>query len=148
MKTLLIGYGNTLRGDDAIGPVVAERIERALPAGQTDVTVMICHQLTPELAEDIAQFDRVIFIDAAENLPPGEVRCVDLTDTTASPGETSHAVDPAWLLHTARILYGHAPQAHAVMIGGADFGLVEGLTDPAKAGVEQAVARIDELLEA
>ena len=33
MKTLVIGYGNTLRGDDSVGPRVAEQLE-VLPGEQ------------------------------------------------------------------------------------------------------------------
>jgi Ni,Fe-hydrogenase maturation factor len=47
---LVIGYGNELRGDDAIGQWVA----RAVAA----------HQLTPELAEDLAHTDYAVFVDA------------------------------------------------------------------------------------
>jgi len=44
---LLIGYGNELRGDDAIGPLVARALaELRLPGTQ----VLALTQLTPELA--------------------------------------------------------------------------------------------------
>ena len=59
---LVIGYGNTLRGDDGIGPAVAGEIDRLAVPG---VRVIVVHQLTPELAADLAACRRAVFIDAA-----------------------------------------------------------------------------------
>ena len=59
---LVIGYGNTLRGDDGVGPRVAEAVAAmALPGVRT----LGCHQLAPEHAEAISRADRVVFVDAA-----------------------------------------------------------------------------------
>ena len=61
MNFLVIGYGNTLRSDDGAGQRVAEKIGQwELPG----VGALAVHQLTPELAENIAQADAVIFVDA------------------------------------------------------------------------------------
>lgn len=145
MRSLIIGYGNTLRGDDGVGPVVAEWVGRIVDAGRT--RVLVRHQLTPELAEDVAAADRVIFVDAAADEPAGAVRVVELLDAAAGLGENSHAVNPAWLLRTARELYGRSPRAWAVIVGGADFSLAEALSPAARRGARQAVGRVLELLE-
>jgi len=58
---LLIGYGNTLRSDDGAGQKIANIVsEWNLPQWRS----LSVHQLTPELALDIAQADLVIFVDA------------------------------------------------------------------------------------
>ena len=59
---LVIGYGNTLRGDDGIGPAVAEAVAAL---GLPGVRVIVAHQLTPELAADLADAQLVVFVDAA-----------------------------------------------------------------------------------
>lgn len=59
----VVGYGNTLRGDDAAGVLAAEAIEALDLDG---VEVLTCHQLTPEMAEKLATMQSVIFIDAEE----------------------------------------------------------------------------------
>ena len=65
---LVIGYGNTLRRDDGVGPHVAEAIAAlALPG----VEALVCPLLTPELAEAIARARRVVFVDAMVTAPPG-----------------------------------------------------------------------------
>jgi hydrogenase maturation protease len=145
MRTLIIGYGSTLRGDDGIGPVVAEWVERVVD--EREVRVLVQHQLTPELAADLAEAELVIFVDAAENLRAGEVRVLRLMDAMATPREHSHSVDPAWLVYTARVLYGRAPRAYAVVVGGASFELSAGLSAAAMRGAHEAVERVLELIE-
>ena len=54
-KVLVIGYGNSLRGDDGIGPAVAQAFADEDATECADV--IVCHQLTPELAESIAAVD-------------------------------------------------------------------------------------------
>lgn len=67
--TLIIGYGNPLRGDDGLGWHVAQRLAAVLP--QHRARIEVCHQLTPELAEPISRADLVIFIDAEDLAPAG-----------------------------------------------------------------------------
>ena len=58
---LVIGYGNELRGDDGIGPRVAEAVAARNHPG---VRVRIVCQLVPELAAELAEARTVIFVDA------------------------------------------------------------------------------------
>jgi hydrogenase maturation protease len=60
-RVLIIGYGNSLRSDDAAGIKVAETIATwQLP----HVRSLAVHQLTPELAAELAAVELVIFVDA------------------------------------------------------------------------------------
>ena len=65
MRTLIIGIGNPLRGDDGIGLDVASEFSRELR--RDDVQVLATHQLTPELSELVSRADRVFFIDVARS---------------------------------------------------------------------------------
>ena len=58
-SSLVIGIGNPLRGDDGIG----WRLAAQLPAG-SGLGVRCRQQLTPELAEELAAVERVLFLDA------------------------------------------------------------------------------------
>ena len=58
---VVIGYGNELRGDDAIGPAVAEQVAAW---GRPDIRAIATRQLLPELAEDLARASLAIFVDA------------------------------------------------------------------------------------
>jgi hydrogenase maturation protease len=99
---LVFGWGNPSRGDDALGPLLAEQLaERAraqLPAGRLDC--LTDFQLQIEHALDIAGRERVLFVDAALGLQtPFAVRSV-----VPAPGVsfTTHALAPEALLQVYR----------------------------------------------
>jgi Ni,Fe-hydrogenase maturation factor len=57
----VIGYGNTLRTDDGVGPYVATAVASWGLPGVVSVGV---HQLTPELSELLASAELAVFVDA------------------------------------------------------------------------------------
>ncbi|MBE7383601.1 MAG: hydrogenase maturation protease [Leptolyngbya sp. SIO1E4] len=138
MKTLVIGYGNTLRGDDGVGYRIAEQVETwALP----NVKAIACHQLTPELAAEIAECDRVFFVDATL---PGTcqtvtVQPVPLSSTAAL--DTHHS-DPKGLLRLAVTLYQASPQAYQVLMPTVAMDFGEQLSDQAQAGLQEALQHL------
>lgn len=136
-KLLVIGYGNTLRGDDGVGPRVAEAVEALKLAG---VRTFTCQQLSPEHAEMISQVERVIFVDAAVDTPK-EVQLRELV-----PGETTqlmaHAADPRTILALARDVFGHAPKAWWLTIPVLSLEFSEILSPTAREGFDGAVKKI------
>jgi hydrogenase maturation protease len=106
-KTLIIGVGNTLRGDDGAGVRVAERAGAQFP----DVDVLCVHGLTPELAETVARYDRVIVVDAS--LTAAGLRVTTLNPE--SPFPRSHNLSPGGVLALSSSLYHRAP-AEALLI--------------------------------
>lgn len=141
MTILVIGYGNSLCGDDGAGRRVVEALESALPPG----TAVSLHQLLPEWADTISHADHVIFVDATEGEIPGEVRCFPLTAAARRPD--SHTVTPDGLLSMAAALYGRSPSAHVVTITGGSFDLSESLSAPVAAAVPLAAVMILELID-
>lgn len=140
-SVLVIGYGNPLRGDDAAGPVLADRLAAlALPG----VEVRVTHQLTPELAADLAGRDAVLFLDAAL----GEGVHVEVVEPDFAPTGLGHAGDPARLLGLAQRLYGSQPRAWLVTIPAAGTESGAGLSPRTWAGIEEAEAAVRRLLEA
>ncbi|MBE9155082.1 hydrogenase maturation protease [Cyanobium sp. LEGE 06113] len=112
---LVIGIGNPLRGDDGVGTLLAEQV------GGRSV-----HQLTPELAADLAPLQRVLFIDAwLAPQQPGPVpqpRLDPLPAVTPGVGSgASHHLDPAQLLAITAALYGRAPSAFWLRIPAHSF---------------------------
>ena len=139
-RLLVLGYGNTLRRDDGVGPRVADVVaELNLPGVQT----LACPQLTPELAEPISQAQVVIFVDAAVDLPR-EVRRRKLTPATSSQ-LLAHAADPQTMLALARDVFGHAPEAWWLTIPAEDLGFGEDLSASAQAGLQTALEQIQAL---
>ena len=139
MKTeiLVIGYGNTLRGDDGVGPRVAEAVGNLCLPG---VRTLICPLLTPELADPISRVDKVIFVDAAVDAPH-EVQWRKL-----EPNETSqimaHAADPRTMLALARDVFGHAPEAWWLTIPAVELGFSEEFSPAAQRDFGVAVENI------
>ena len=139
---LVIGYGNTLRSDDGVGPRVAEAIEALQLPG---VHTMVCQQLWPEYAEPISQARRVIFVDAAVDTP-AEVQFRKLTPND-SVQLMAHAADPRTMLAFSRDVFGHAPEAWWLTIGGVEFGFGESFSTQTEAGFHEAFCMIKSLAE-
>lgn len=115
---LVIGYGNFLCGDDALGPRVAEILaDEDIPG----VQCIAAHQLTPELVTPISEAEVVLFVDAAIGTVPGEITCTEPPRVISS--SFSHHVDPLTLLDSASALYGKRPEAYLYSVTGKDFEL-------------------------
>jgi len=138
---LVIGYGNTLRQDDGVGPYVAEQVaELGLPGVRTHVSA----QLSPEHVELVNAARLVVFIDASQK--PG--RRVGLLPLGPSPSSqlTTHAAEPGTLLALARDLYGRVPEAWWVTIPAERLGFGEEFSPLAWLGVEAAIGEVTTLL--
>lgn len=126
---LIIGYGNPIRGDDAVGLRVAEA---ARAAGCNAIAVL---QLLPELAEPVSQASRVLFIDCDIRLAPGQVA---ISEPEAAAGW--HApTSPAGLLELARELYSQAPPALCIGIGPETLELGETLSPIVQKALPEAL---------
>ena len=134
---LVIGYGNTLRRDDGVGPKVADAVAAlALPG----VRALACPLLTPELADPISRARVAIFVDAAVDAPL-EVQLRILAPAGSSQ-IMAHAANPATMLALARDAFGHAPEAWWLTIPVADLGVGEELSPLAQRGFEVAVDEV------
>jgi hydrogenase maturation protease len=135
---VVIGYGNTLRGDDGVGRQVAEAV-----AGWnlSQVQALSVQQLTPELAEAVANARFVLFVDArpvdcgpsvsVQSLKPGTLKA-----------PLGHSGDPRALLTLAQTVYGRCPHAYLITVPGLNFELGEGLTRAAHHGKAVALREI------
>ena len=129
-KTLIIGYGNLLRGDDAVGCHAAHELEQ-LYRDAADVEVIASQQLTPELADDVSRSNFVLFLDACSGEYPGTIRRARVMPDAAPSGFT-HSLTPASLLTAAEQLYGDAPEAMSLTLAGWSFQLSNRLSPGAR----------------
>jgi hydrogenase maturation protease len=142
-RALIIGYGNPLRGDDGVGPAVADAIaHEAMNA--TDV--VNCNQLTPELAACLATADLVVFVDAGAGVGPGRVVIAPVQCASAPSAGLGHHVDPGMLLGISRTLYGRVPEAFLVTVGACSFEFSEELSEAVTAALPDAIAAVRHLV--
>jgi hydrogenase maturation protease len=145
MKALIIGYGSPIRGDDAIGPLAADRLDSLLEQGELPdwIEIQSRHILTAELVEDLKRADLAIFLDAAADTPPGEVRCRPLQPDATALSTMAHFHDPRELLAWCEALYGEAPAAWLISAGGAEWGYSNcQLSDIASSAMEEMIDQV------
>ena len=137
---LVIGYGNTLRQDDAAGIRVAERVGAL---GLPGVRARACRQLLPELVHELAEAPAVVFVDAASD-GDGAVHLRPLAEADSGRLD-SHLCGPAKLLALAREVCGEAPPAWLRTVPAEHFGFGEELTDTTRRGIDEAVSAVRSL---
>ena len=141
--TLIIGYGNALRGDDGAGYIAAELLREKIH--DPEIEILSRHQLTPELMEPIAHVRRVIFIDASISGRAGKVTRIPLHPAPACARFTHHAT-PESLLAGAQALYGHTPEAALYTIPGRFFETGDELTPSVRRAVNELVDALEKEL--
>ncbi len=156
-RTLVAGFGNQFRRDDGLGPAVVNALRARLGRPPLDplddgfddlghaVDTIVLHQLVPELAETVADYDLLIFVDAHVGNLPEDLRVEHLNEGYQIPF-VSHQFHPSTVLALARQMHGHAPVGVLLSLRGSDFDFGEGLSEQAAALVPQAVVRIEALI--
>lgn len=131
---LVIGCGNTLRGDDAAGVRAAEVLAFRCP----EVECLCVHQLTPELAEQLGGYRMVIFLDADLHAARAIARAITPEQPGAQP--QTHFLSPEALLALSLELYKCVPpSAYVIGIPASDFEFSEELSATARKGVADSV---------
>ncbi len=143
--TLIIGYGNALRGDDGAGYMVAELLRERIQ--DPEIEILSQQQLVPELMEAISHAAHVIFIDASVSGRAGKVTRIVLRPAPACAHFTHHAT-PEALLAGAQSLYGHTPEATLYTIPGRFFETGEELSPSVRRAVNELVATLEKELAA
>lgn len=137
---LIIGYGNTIRGDDGVGYQIAEAVAQW---NLNHVQSLAVHQLTPDLAEAIAQAKTVIFVDAVATLSEVKIEQLEPNDAESFTG---HYADPRSLLALTYALYKAIPTAYRILIPAVDFSFGETLSPVTQKSVELALVKIKQLV--
>jgi hydrogenase maturation protease len=147
IRCLILACGNTLREDDAVGPFLAHWAEGRW-RDDARVCVLCDHQWTPEMAEDVAQAELVVFVDCATDSAPGLVRCVAVEPAPDSTKLRTHHVDASQLLALSRDLYGTMPRASLLLtIGAGSLGLREGFSKAVQAALPEARQELEDAVQ-
>jgi len=126
MPVLIIGYGNTLRGDDGFGKYVASLLAERVQ--DPDVLILMPQQLTPDLAAQVAASRMTIFIDARVGENPGRVHHTTIQAPDRATPTFQHHITPEVLAGVTRALYGVVPEMHLLTAEATTFEVREGLS--------------------
>lgn len=138
-NTLLLGYGNVDRQDDGVAwhilAGIAQKLgvqpqESPLEGMELDsdsLKLQFVLQLAPEMAEEIAAYERVCFLDAHTGAVEEEVHFTEI-DSQYQASPFTHHMTPETLLAISIALYGRAPQAVLVSVRGYEFGFSDELS--------------------
>lgn len=139
IRLLIIGFGNPLRSDDALGWHIAQELLRGpIPA---DVRVIAAQQLTPEMSEVASRTEEILFVDAARQGEAGRLICEQL-EPAASSARHTHDLSPAMVLGLAKALYGRSPGAHLLTVAGGSFETGEAMSPAVLAAIPALMQRI------
>src|ERR1019366_3743012 len=134
-RCLILACGNTLRGDDGVGLWLAEWAENRFRL-EPGVRVLVRQQWTPELAEEIARSESVLFIDCSVDSPPGYAKLLPVETAGATQGLATHHLGAAELLTVAQELYASLPRnALLLTIGAGSTELGEHFSDAVTAAL-------------
>ena len=141
----LVGFGNQARRDDGLGPWVARTLARRT-RGRTGIHCLCCHQLAPELAEDLLEAETVVLVDVTvERLATG--RSWHKVEPDSCPASVlTHTVTAGYVLWVMREIYHRQPLTWMISVQGEDFGFGAGLSPQAGARARVVVAELAGIL--
>ncbi|SDW23763.1 hydrogenase maturation protease [Thiocapsa roseopersicina] len=149
-RVLVLACGNPSRGDDALGPLLIERLSLDPDLARCGVETLTDFQLQIEHVLDLQGRERVIFVDAAVSGPEP----FTFLPVRPSPDASfsTHALAPSALLALFQQVNGQAPPpARLLAIRGYGFELGAPLTEHASANLDRAqhlltrILRLDRL---
>jgi hydrogenase maturation protease len=145
-RCLILACGNTLRSDDGIGPWLADWAEQRFQAN-SDIHIISRHQWTPELAEDVAHAESVLFIDCSANSTPGSISLIEVQPATGPSTPATHHIGALELLGLARDLYNSQPRAALLLtVGAGSLELGELFSQPVLDAIPLACKKLEEAI--
>jgi hydrogenase maturation protease len=116
-RCLILACGNTLRSDDGVGPWLCEWTANHF-ASDPRVCAVSRQQWTPDLAEDIAGADSVLFIDCSIESAPGHIRLREVHPASPDSCLATHHTGAPELLALVQELYSSIPRTSLLLTVG------------------------------
>ena len=136
MHSIIVGVGNPIMGDDAVGLEIAKRIK-----GKVDAEIRKAIAGGLELAEMIAGYDLAIIVDAFHGKGIKEIELEDYNETVPNH---DMAFPSAYHILSRYI---RMPHVRILGIGMKDFRLKEGLSKEVESLIPEAIEKIRRILE-
>jgi hydrogenase maturation protease len=141
-SVLILGIGNPSLGDDALGPLLIERLETLLTqedsAAALNIELLTDFQLQIEHALDLLNRSLVLFVDAhVDCSEPFEMTAVK---PQANRSVSTHALSPGAVLRVYEDVHHQSPPpAFQFGVRAASFELGEGLSSKGRLHLEAAL---------
>lgn len=141
---LIFGYGNPSRGDDALAPLLLERINHG-----SNVELLTDFQLQIEHSLDMVGRELILFVDASISCSsPFEFIPLEYLNPQATPTYTTHQLTPEELVKTYLDVHQQpAPPAYLLSIRGEQFELGVALSEAAETNIQLAIQWTEQLLQ-
>jgi len=138
---IILAWGNSSRGDDAAGPMLAEKI-RTLNLAKVQLEEDL--QLNIEDVMDLQSQVPVLFIDAS--CKPKQGFYLEQLTPESDASISTHSVSPGALLHLFEKTLGEvAPEAFMLHISGKEFELGQTISQHTKTAMDMAWEYLQEL---
>ncbi len=139
----VFAWGNTARGDDGIGPILAERLrEQDFPG----LRVIEDHQLNIEHVTDLEDCGAALFIDASTKVDEGYR--LERISPSNDGNFSTHAISPQALLNVCEhTMKSSAPDSWLLHVAAREFELGAEPGSKARRSIEQAFGFLTELLK-
>lgn len=137
---LIIGVGNPTRRDDGAGPEVVRRLEARSLSG---VELRSTTQLDPSLAVDLANYEKVIVVDAD---PAAEEVKLEPAPEEAGLASTHHFT-PSALRELTKSIHGKSPEVWVCRVPARDFEFGEAFSVATLDGLEKATEALVTLVQ-
>ena len=150
MRRLVLGLGNDILGDDAVGLRIARQVAKHL-AGRPDVTVAEDERGGLALVEQLAGFDRVLLIDAIRTgAPAGTLHHLGVDSVPTQRTATAHGINLLMALELGRRSGLHLPGNADITILGIEainvLTFTEALSPEVESSIPHALAVVEEWL--
>jgi hydrogenase maturation protease len=156
VKTLILGLGNDLYGDDGIGLHIVRMIQDsparldADPKQTGEIDLQPCSLTGLSILDEIVGYDNLIIIDTIkrENPVTGRIRIMEEEDVRHIPGPSPHYVSLPQMIEIGRRLGLKVPGRIKIIAVEAKnmYNLGEGLTPEMKKAVPDILSRLNSIL--
>ena len=151
-RVLLLGLGNDILTDDAVGLHIAREVRRRL-GDRPDLEVVECEEMGLSLLDHIVGFRDLVLVDAVQTkkASPGFLHEIGLDDLSILPSMTPHFFGIGEALDLGRRLEMQVPDRVRIFAVEVEDPLTLGtkmtpaLTQALPAMVERVIACLDEL---
>jgi hydrogenase maturation protease len=157
VKTLVLGLGNELYGDDGVGIVVVQKLKsdpdlkKEFAGCLTNVDIEECSLTGFKLLDVVIGYDRLIIIDTIKKSKPitGKVYTLKHSDLRYIPGPSPHYVSIPQAVDMGRKLGLEVPSKIDIIAVEAKnmYNMGEGLTPEMTGAIPEIIQKLKELLE-